>query len=143
MVDASEFPDSEGYLIFGFGTALQTFPVRYLGRINSTTLLLDSSYVFGMDLAIGTNLTLLRNRGPLELESPETTGLFYLTDSVSGRIAASKTIDSIAAEGAHINKTVVYPGDQGLGNEYMPVTGVKISDKVYIWGTEVKDAHEE
>ncbi len=145
VTSTSGFPDAEGYLVFAFGTDNQTFPVKYLNVINSTTLLLDTSFVFPVSLPSGTNLILLEKRGPLELASPETTGLFYLTDSVAGRIAASRTIDSISAAGATINKTITYPGDVGLGNEGLPVTGKKISDKVMVWGveSEVNDAHEE
>jgi hypothetical protein len=145
VASTANFPDSEGYLVFAFGKDNQTFPVRYLNVISSTVLLIDSSFKFPYDLPSGTNLILLENRGALELDDPEETGLFYLTDSVAGRVAASKTIDSIAAAGAHINKTITYPGDVGLGNEGEPVTGAKVSDKVWIWGTEqeVNDAHEE
>lgn len=135
VANANQFPDDEGYLVFGFGTANSLTPVRYLGRISSTLLLLDPSYVFPQTIPVGTSVTLLENRGIFEPSSPETLGTFYLTAAAAGRVAASKTIDDLVAAGVNLRKTVIYPGDVGLGNAGYPASGnVKISDKVLVWG---------
>lgn len=135
VADASTFPDDEGYLVFGFGTDLSLSPVHYLGRVSGTTLLLDPTFEFPQTLPVGTSVTLLEERGAFVPDHPEQVGTFYLTAAAAGRVAASSTIDNLVAAGVEVVKTVIYPGDVGLGNEGQPVSGVaKIADKVEIWG---------
>lgn len=141
VVNASDFPDEEGWLCFGFGTAEQIQPVRYLGRISSTSLLLDPTYTFAQTLDSGTTVTLLKQRGPWTPSNPEEVGSFYVTAAASGRIAASTTIDEIVAAGVNVDKVVVYPSDKGLGNEGAPDVGAnKLSDRVVVWGGDDLDA---
>jgi N-acetylneuraminic acid mutarotase len=141
VVDASEFPDQEGWLCFGFGNSDQVQPVHYLGRISSTVLLLDPTYTFPKTLIVGTSVTLLKQRGPWTPSGPEEVGSFYVTAAASGRIAASDTIDEIVAAGVNIGKVVIYPSDKGLGNEGAPDARVpKLSDKVAVWGGDNLDA---
>lgn len=138
------FPDEPGWLALGFGTGSQLTPVKYLGLANSDELLLDFSTVFPIDLAVGTSVTLLSQRGPFNPDNPETLGVFYLTDSSSGRVAASDSIDAVVAAGIIVEKTIVYPGDRGLGNEGFPDKGVpKLSDRVGIWAGNDEDAEVE
>lgn len=140
VADSSKFPDEQGYLVFGFGTSISTFPVKYLSRISGTSLLIDPSFVFPKTLPIGTTITLLKNRGPLKLEHPESTGNFYLTASSAGRVAASDTTDKLVALGITLKKTIMYPGDIGLGNAGYPVSGSnKLSDKIVVWGSDSID----
>lgn len=140
VANAGDFPADGGFLVFGFGTDIQVFPVKYnvaLAAGSPDTLLIDSSFVFPKSLPAGTSVILLQKRGIFVPDNPEDVGSFYLTDSIAGRIAASSTIDQIAAAGVEINKTVVYPGDIGLANAGQPTSGVeKISDIVYIYGTD-------
>lgn len=132
---ASSFPDEPGYLAFGFGTDKSVTPVQYLGRISATHLLLDPSFVLPKTLPSGTSVTLLEQRGAWEPGVPEEAGTFYLTAAAAGRVAASQSVDNLVAAGVHVDKTIVYPGDIGLGNEGQPAEGVnKISDKVVVWG---------
>lgn len=145
----TDFPVSGGYLVFSFGYSNQLFPVRYTTSFTTAGpvyhLRLDPSYIFEEDIPSGSSVILLQTRGILAPTDPLSNGLFYLTDSIAGRIAASKTLDDIAALGGNIVKTITYPGDIGLGNEGQPVSGTqKIADKVYIWGTEdeVKEGRE-
>lgn len=140
VTNSSQFPDAEGYLVFGFGTAISTFPVKYLGRISNTTLLLDSSHVLPYTLPLGTTVTLLHSRGVFEPDEPEKVGSFYLTASSAGRVAASNTIDNLVAFGINLKKTVIYPGDIGLGNAGYPASGSdKLSDKIVVWGSDEID----
>lgn len=140
VADATQFPDAPGYLVFDFGFAQQFQPVRYLGRLSSTQLALDYTYKFPQTIPAGASVTLLQQKGPWVPASPQSVGTFYLTDSSSGRIAASSTISSIAAGGVTVNLTVAYPGDYGLGNWGYPSLGnYKLSDEVIVWGSNDPD----
>lgn len=140
--DATQFPDAEGWLVFDFGYETQVAPVRYYGRLSNTELDIDFSFKFPNSVAAGANVTLLAGRGPFVPEPAVAikVGSFYLTDSQAGRIAASKAIDAAIAAGVIVNKTVVYPGDRGLGGEGYPQSGYyKIADKVSVWGSDDQD----
>ena len=133
VTDANIFPDEEGFIVIGYGTNIQTKPIKYFGRYNSTNLILDYGYVFTSEVPIGSDVTLLLERASF---NPTTlNGHLYLTSSVAGRIAAQNTINDITAAGIDVNVKVIYPGDRGLGGEGLPSEGdTKLSDKIYIWG---------
>lgn len=138
---AALFPDEEGWLVLGFGTSNELTPVKYLGRASPDQLLLDFGQAFPKDLAIGTTVTLLLQKGPFNPANPQNLGVFYLTDSSSGRVAASQSIDAVVAAGIIVDKTIVYPGDRGLGGEGLPTEGVnKLSDATTVWaGNDIDD----
>lgn len=141
VTDATEFPDSEGYLLFDFAQDSQVGPVHYLGTLSSTTLLLDPSFHFPSELNSGATVTLLTGRSPFVPVTPQTAGCFYLTASAAGRVAAEQTVQEMAAGGINLNVTIVYPGDRGLGNEGLPaLDSTKLSDKVVVWGSDEIDA---
>jgi hypothetical protein len=141
VLDASEFPDAEGYLALGFGTSSSTLPVRYLGKASSTQLLLDPGFVFPYGLPSGTYVALLTQRAIYVPPNPEEVGSFYLTASSAGRVAAQATIDSLVAAGVNVTQTVVYPNDRGFGNEGQSSSGTaKLSDKVAVWGSDDLDS---
>lgn len=133
VVDATQFPDTAGFVVLGFGTDLQTQPIKYFGRYNATGLLIDYNYAFQETMPNGTEVVLLTQRDPFV---PTTlVGEFYATASAAGRVAAENTIQDIAAAGINLNVTIVYPGDRGLGGEGLPAKGAtKLSDKVAVWG---------
>lgn len=137
---ALDFPDEPGYLVLDFGGAHQLTPVKYLGRANASQLLLDYRQQFPEDLPVGTSVTLLLQKGPLNPENPISLGSFYLTDSSAGRIAAQQSLDSITAAGITLRTSIVYPGDRGLGGEGLGSTGTKFSDKVAVWAGNDVDA---
>lgn len=143
----ADIPDAPGYLVFSFGTQYQSKPIRYLG-VTSNQIRLDPSEIFAFTYQAGTEITLLASKGVYSPESTLGFGVFYITASSAGRIAASDDIDSIAAVGLTVNKTILYPGDRGLGNQRRPAEGTdKISDKVAVWGgdsitTELEEARE-
>lgn len=148
VVDASQFPETGGYLVLAFGTKRQVSPLRFLGKISNTELILDFSTKMSATLPIGTVVTLLVDKGPFVPENPEDVGSFYLTASSAGRVAASKMIDDVAAAGFEVNKTILYPGDKGLGGAGLPAEEAqKLSDKVGVWAgddvdVEVQEARE-
>lgn len=134
VADASDFPDEDGWLVLAFGYEGQVAPVRYFGRMSDTELAIDVSFRMPSNVAVGATVTLLHARGPYTPDG-HVAGAFYLTDSPAGRIAASQAVDAAVAAGVTVNKTVVYPGDRGLGGEGYPASGnYKVSDKVAVWG---------
>lgn len=133
IVDASIFPDEEGFIVLGFGTKLQTIPIKYFGRYNNEGLLIDYNYTFQDTIPTGTGVILLSQRDPFVPDEP--IGELYVTASPAGRVAAEKTVDEIHAAGIDLDVKIVYPGDRGLGGEGLPQKGaVKLSDKVAVWG---------
>lgn len=149
VADASDFPDEEGWICFAFGTESQVSPVKYLGRISSTHLLIDPSFTFPNTLAVGSTVTLLAQRGIFVPDQPEDVGSFYITAAAAGRVAAANTIEELIGAGLAVNTQVVYPSDFGLGNEGEPASGAsKLSDKVVVWAgddvdEEIEEAREE
>jgi hypothetical protein len=131
---AERFPDEPGWLVFAFGQSQQVWPVQYLGRVSTTELSLDASLSFPDDLAAGTEIHLASQRAPLTPTEP--VAGFYATASSAGRVAASDAVDDTVAAGIANHKTVVYPGDRGLGNEGFPSTGAtKLTDAIRVWGS--------
>lgn len=148
VTDASDFPDEEGYLAIGFGTATAVYPVRYLGRYSNTALILDYQHKMSATNLTGATVTYLKQKGTYVPDSPEEVGAFYITASPAGRVAAIEAMMKAMAAGLTLNLEVIYPGDRGLGGEGLPTTGQKISDKVVVWGgddldQEVADARGE
>lgn len=143
VADATKFPDEDGWLVFDFGYTDAVYPVRYFGRLSTTSLSLDYSFKFPKTIFSGAKVCLLQQKGPWTPTNPAAVGSFYLTDSSSGRIGAEQAINNSVAAGITVNTIITYPGDRGLGNEGYPVTGnYKISDRVEIWGSDDVDADE-
>jgi hypothetical protein len=132
---ALAFPDEVGYLVFDFGFKDQTGPVKYLGRLSDTELLLDVGFKFPTDLVIGASVILLSGRAPWQPPRGHHPGNFYATGSAAGHVAAEAALDDTVAAGVNTNVEVVYPGDRGLGGEGLPASGTnKLSDKISVWG---------
>lgn len=129
------FADAPASIVLGYGTALEQGPIRVIGMSNSTTLLLDPKYKFTQNNPDGTSVTMLASLGGFAPAKPQTVGSFYLTASGAGRQTASNLLDTISASGIPLTKTVLYPGDRGLGNEGQPHNGIaKLSDTVSVFG---------
>lgn len=127
--DASSFPDSQGLLIFGYGTSHQEGPVPYLARPSSGSLLLNPSYRIKNFHPAGTDVALVAQSGPVSISKDGTDYPFYITDVVAGRLYVEDLINMVSATGINVMITVLYPGDIGLGK-----WGTEDSEKVYIWG---------
>lgn len=140
VADATQFPDTPGWLVLAFGTGESVFPVQYLGRFSDLGLLLDYNFKFPKTLPTGTDVTLLQGKGLYEPGNATELGAFYLTASSSGRVAAVQALNNSLAAGGHANITVVYPGDIGLGNAGTGITGHKISDIVEVFAGNDVDA---
>lgn len=136
VTDATVFPDQDGWLVLAFGTARATFPVRYHGRLSGTRIKIDYTYVFPKDLASGTKVCLLKQKGAWMPANVKAAGALYITASNAGVAAASQKVDEVLAAGMPVEKTIVYPGDRGLGGEGRSVDADKKPDKIQIWGAD-------
>lgn len=129
VVNSSQFPDAQGYIILGYGTSLQEGPIPYIARPSSTTLLLSPAYTIKNSHPPGTDVAYISAKAA---PAPSRDGLdypFYVTDTVSGRIYAQDLINQVVATGINIVFTVLYPGDIGLGK-----WGTPDSEITEIWG---------
>jgi hypothetical protein len=127
---ATPFPDEVGYLVFNFGFANQTGPIKYLGRISTTQLELDAGFTFPQGVDAGATVTLVQKGSP-QTDASANPKAFNLTASAAGRSAAQSTLESILAAGIDHTITITYPGSRGLGGEESPTHGSpKLSDIV-------------
>jgi hypothetical protein len=141
VADATQFPDAEGWLVFGFGYEYQVAPIKYLGRLSETTLAIDYGFKFPKEIPSGASVTRLLHKGAFNPEHPETIGALYITASPAGRVAAGNAVDVAVGAGVAVSKEITYPGDRGLGGEGLPAHGSnKLSDKVAVWGSNDLDA---
>jgi hypothetical protein len=137
-----------GYLVFGFGTKYEIGPVRYVGIVDSTTILIDRTFVFPQDIPVGFDVTMLLQNMPWNPDNANTLGSFFITGSSSGRAAAQTFTTNATAAGINVNTRIIYPGDRALSGEGLPIAGQRISDKVMVWASdnvdgEVAEAHNE
>jgi len=128
--NASDFPDQEGHLIFGFGTSREEGPIPYISRPSSNNLMINPSYRFQNVHPVGTNISLVSQNFAYVVTKNGEDYPFYLTDIVSGRLYAEDTIQSVIATGINIVITILYPNDIGLANWRDP----ERSDKYWVWG---------
>ncbi len=145
VASTAGFPDS-GYLVFGFGTQYEVGPVKYAAILDTNTFIIDRTFTFPKDIPAGFDVTLLYQNVPWVPANIGDVGAFWLTDSSGGRIAAEGFINDAVASGVNVTNKIIYPGDRGIGGQGLPITGVKISDKVEVWSgdntdQEVADAH--
>jgi hypothetical protein len=108
MQDASSIPDTAGELIFNFGYKNEEAEVKYFGRPNNTTLLLDPSYNFLKNHSIGelVNVIVKPYQNPNSDGSDYST---YLVGVTAARVLAQTIVESVAAAGVIIRWIVVQP----------------------------------
>ena len=128
MVDSSDFPDEQGYVILGYGTERQE-KVPYLARPSNSSLLLSPAYRIKNTHPIGTDVAFVSVNAPVSLPTDATDYGFVLTDVVSGRQYTEDLIKSISATGINLVITVLYPSSEGLSK-----WGTEWDNKVFIWG---------
>jgi hypothetical protein len=127
--DSSAFPDEQGNIILGLGTARQEGPIPYIARPSNTTLLVSPAYTIKNTHPSGTDVALVSEKAPPNISRDGLDYPFYVTDVVSGRLYAQDLINSVAATGINIVFTVLYPSDIGLGK-----WGTEFSENPEIWG---------
>ena len=107
---ADDIPNESGYLIFDFGSSKEEQPVKYIGRPNNNTLLLDPSYVFQKDHLIGANINVILDQ--LNPYTPRTNGAdlaIYLTSPSSAREIVQTILKSLTAAGIIVNFVILLP----------------------------------
>lgn len=129
VANSSLFPDTQGDLIFGYGTQNQEGPVPYIARPSSNTLLISPAYTIKNTHVSGTDISLVASKAAPDISRDGLDYPFYITDVVSGRIYAQDLINSVAASGINIVFTILYPSDIGLGK-----WGTQYSENPSIWG---------
>lgn len=127
--DSSNFPDSTGYIVIGYGTESQEV-VPYIARPSNGTLLISPAYFIQQDHPSGSSVMYITQKAPITLPSDGTYYQPYLTDTASGRVYAQNLIDTIIAAGVTVVYTILYPNPIGLGGWENP-----IADEVaYVYG---------
>lgn len=108
MIDSSNIPDEKGFVSFNFGHPTEEVLVRYFGRPNNTTLLLDPSYIFQSDHFSGETVNVLKT--PYLKPRPNGSDYsVYLVGVEAARLVAQRIVEEIAAAGVVIEWTVLFP----------------------------------
>jgi hypothetical protein len=129
VANSSEFPNSIGFFMLGYGTELQEGPIPYLGTPSGDTLLISPAYTIKNTFQPGTTVSLIAQNNPPVLATDGSDWEFFLTDITSGRIYAQDLIQSITATGINVVFTILYPSDIGLGK-----FGTIYSENPIVWG---------
>lgn len=119
--DASGFPNSQGYLLFGYGTDLQEGPVPYIARPSDGTLLLSPAYSIQNSHPAGTSISYIAIKSPVALANDGSDFEFFITGVADGREYAETLIQSVAAIGINLVFTILYPDGEGLGKWQDPL----------------------
>jgi len=108
MEDASGIPNAFGRLIFNFGVEKQEADIRYFGRPNNTTLLIDPSYIFLKNHSIGDVVNVIVK----PYGKPAVSGAdysVYLVGVEAARILAQRIVESITAAGVLVRWIIREP----------------------------------
>jgi hypothetical protein len=108
MEDASGIPDAPGRLIFDFGNGNQEGDVKYFGRPNNTTLLLDSSYAFLKDHSIGSVVNVMVKPYIKPAINGEDFSIYFV-GVTAARILAQRIVESVVASGVIVKWQIVFP----------------------------------
>jgi hypothetical protein len=125
--DASDIPDDQGYLVFGWGTTNEEGPVPYIGRPSSNSLMINPTYSFKKIHPSGTDVAYVEQNTPYIVSSDGSSYPFYLTDEVSGRLYAVELVELVKATGIKLVITILYANDLGYGKggtEYSEISKI-------------------
>lgn len=107
---ASDIPNAPGVLIFDWGINGEEQPVKYIGRPNANTILLDPGHVFTQDHFIGAKINVLLP--DLKPAIPRITGedlAIYLTSPAGARALVQNILLTLAAAGVIIKFVILLP----------------------------------
>ena len=110
VTGADEVPNEVGYLIFDFGRKGQEQPVKYRGRPNNNTLLLDPSYVFQKTHIAGEVINVLMST--LKGTAPRVTGgdyATYITGVKEARLIVQELLRQTKAAGVSLKFIIDVP----------------------------------
>lgn len=107
--DTSKFINTSGSLVFGFGTEKEEIPVKFRGIPNTNTILLDPSYTFVNDHAIGTVVNVISDQ---KAYTPNRDGedlAIYMTSPSGARVIVEDILKTLAAAGITVRFIVLAP----------------------------------
>jgi hypothetical protein len=101
-----------------------------------STLTIDPAYNFKYTHEIGTDISIISDARAYIPEVDGTDYSTYVTGTADGRLFAESLMQEITALGIKLEIIIIYPSDQGLGNEGLGAdeTDPPVSDEVYVWG---------
>jgi hypothetical protein len=140
--EGTNFPETGGYILFGFGTDHEVGPVQYFSKASDDILNIDHRFAFTKDVPVGTSIILLSQKEPYNPSPSNDLGVFWLTDSPSGRAAAQRALEIARSATSDVNIDIVYPSDRGLGAAGYPTkgpAGTKLSDIVDVFAASDDD----
>ena len=105
----SGFDSDGGHFILDFGLSTEEGPIRYLKIPNDNTLVIDPSYVFQKDHAVGTDLRYLRSVSPPTVSLDGTDFATHITGLAQARLALQDLIRGLIAAGVIIRFVVLLP----------------------------------
>jgi len=137
VTSTSGWDANGGYIAIGFGTSLYDRPIKYNGILNTTTLIIDTNYVFLQTIPSGTNVSMMFQKAPWVPPNVTTVGAFWATDDSAGVLGCIDAINQSVASGVNVNYNIKYPSDVGLGGQGYPTKGSgKESSVVAVYGLE-------
>lgn len=109
IAEPNNIPDTEGFVIFDFGTERQEGPVRYLFKPTDGTMQMDPAYVFQNNHDIGSGITVIRRRGAHVMSGIGTEYPAYLTDPSVAREILKELMLQVKSVGIFIEFLIRYP----------------------------------
>lgn len=108
-VSPNTIPSTGGFVVFDYGLNTQEGPVSYLYTPNDTIIVVDPSYIFQHDHAIGSSVISIDNKGPHVMSGLGTEYPPYITNPGQARAILENLITSVASSGIFIDFLVRYP----------------------------------
>ncbi|SRR6266481_1497405 len=103
------FLQPSGNIIFDFGTSKEEGPVFYRGVPNSTTILIDPSYVFKFDHSAGSTINVIYQDLPFIPAKSGKDLAIYLTSPSGARVEVQKILETLKAAGIVLNFVILTP----------------------------------
>jgi hypothetical protein len=126
--NSAGFPNQTGYVVFGYGTAVQEL-AQYLAVPSATSILLSPINNLQYDHPAGQEVRFVESKSPVVLNPNGSDWEFFLTDIVGGRIYCEELIEQVIAAGITLNFVILYNSDKGLGK-----AGTPYSEITYVYG---------
>jgi hypothetical protein len=98
VADISTWPASGSFLV-EYGTGAQEGPIKYLGKVGTTGLLIDPGHVFALDHPAGVSIRCVRQVGVFAPSKDGSDYPVYITDTSLARSLVSTYLSQIAAAG--------------------------------------------
>jgi hypothetical protein len=105
----NNIPDTEGFVIFDFGTEREEGPVRYLYKPTSASLQLDPAYVFKSNHDVDSSITVIRRRGAHVMSGLGSEYPAYITDPAVAREVLQNLMRQVKSVGIFIEFLIRYP----------------------------------